>query len=124
MPNSTGISAKAATPLSDWEHVQQSIKKILTTLVGSRVMRRLFGSRIPDLVDAKMTRRNVLTLYSAAAVALDKWEPRFRLSSAAIDVLKATGQIRLVLAGTYFPRGHLGDFTIAEDKTTRVIIRG
>lgn len=48
MANSTGISAIAGAVMTDWDHVQQSIRKILSTPIGSRVMRRNFGSDIPD----------------------------------------------------------------------------
>jgi phage baseplate assembly protein W len=85
------------------------------TPIGSRVMRRDFGSNLYDLIDAKMQQRNVLALYSAAAVAIDKWEPRFRLTECAIDRAAPDGVVGLVLRGTYFPRGHKGDYSIAED---------
>lgn len=122
MADSTGISASAVAPLSNWEHVEQSIGKILTTPLGSRVMRRNFGSRIPDLIDAKMTRQNVLAIYAAAADAIRNWEPRFRLTSASIEELTEGGKVGLVIAGTYYPKGHLGNYTIFEDRTSRVTL--
>ena len=121
MADSTGVNAVAGSPLSDWDHVRQSVAKILTTPLGRRVMRRDFGSNIPDLIDAKMIQRNILALYVAAAAAIDKWEPRFRVTQARIEELSATGLVRLDLVGVYFPRGHVGDFSLAQDATTRVI---
>ncbi|MCP6362631.1 GPW/gp25 family protein, partial [Klebsiella pneumoniae] len=73
MADSTGVNAATGAALTDWAHVQQSIKKILTTPIGSRVMRRDFGSDLPDLVDQKMIQRNVLAVYSAAATAIARW---------------------------------------------------
>lgn len=122
MADSTGVDAGAGSALSDWEHVEQSISKILTTPIGTRVMRRDFGSDVPDLVDAKMISRNVLAIYSAAAVAVARWEPRFRVASASIRQLSADGTVRLELHGVYFPRGHHGDFTVVENATTRVLL--
>lgn len=124
MTSSTGISEKAVAQLDNWPHVEQSIKKILTTMIGTRVMRRDFGSRVPDLIDAKMTRRNVLALYSAVAISLKKWEPRFSLTNAAVDDATSNGVIELVIAGTYYPLGHLGDFSVLEDKRSRVVFSG
>lgn len=121
MTDSTGVNATSGHALSDWQHVEQSIGKILTTPIGSRVMRRDFGSLLPDLVDAKMVQRNVLALYVAAAVAIDKWEPRFRLARCAITEMGASGRLGLALFGLYYPRGHLGDFSVAEDATARVL---
>ena len=121
MASSTGTSASAGTVLEDWAHVQQSIAKILTTPLGSRVMRRDFGSNLFDLIDAKMVQRNVLAVYSASALAIARWEPRFRLTSASIDQLTAGGRLVLNIFGTYYPRGHLGDYSIAEDASTRIV---
>lgn len=85
-------------------------------------MRRTFGSKIPDLIDAKMTRRNVLALYSSAAVAIEAWEPRFRMRFGKISRAEATGLIELAIYGTYYPYGHRGDFSIAEDQSVRVVL--
>lgn len=115
MPDSAGIDAATGQPLADWAHVEQSVRTILGTRIGSRVMRREFGSEVPDLVDRKMTQRNVLAVYSAAAVAIERWEPRFRLTRAQITAAGADGTISLILAGIYYPRGHLGDPTPAAD---------
>lgn len=123
MSDSTGISASTGRALSGWEHVQQSLDKILRTPIGARVMRRDFGSDLPDLVDRKMTPRNVLMVYAAAALAIRRWEPRFRMRAASIDDASPTGRISLVLHGTYFPRGHKGDYTVAEDATARVVFK-
>jgi phage baseplate assembly protein W len=122
MADSSGVSSISGGSLSDWDHVQQSIDRILTTPIGSRVMRRDFGSTVPDLVDAKMTRATVLSLYSAAAEAIEAWEPRYRLRSASIVSASADGTIALTLVGVYFPRGHLGDYSVAEDATARILI--
>lgn len=124
MTDSTGTNARTGAPLSDWEHVQQSIGRVLTTPIGSVVMWRDYGSDLHDLIDAKMIQRNVLALYVAAAVAIDRWEPRFRLSRAGVSRLTPQGEVGLDLYGTYYPRGHLGDFSIAQDADVRVVLAG
>jgi len=121
MADSTGVNAATGAALTGWAHVQQSISKILRTPIGSRVMRRDFGSDLPDLVDAKMTQRNVLAVYSAAATAIARWEPRFRMRGGAVTAAEPTGRLALNIYGTYYPRGHLGDYTVAEDATARVV---
>lgn len=123
MADSTGFDRRSGRLRTDWAHVQQSIEVILTTPIGSRVMRRDFGSELYDLVDRKMTPRLVLALYAATAVAIRRWEPRFRLTRAGVTEAGAAGRIGLVLYGTYYPRGHRGDYSIAEDASTRVILR-
>lgn len=123
MADSTGVNAVTGQALSDWAHVEQSIRVILSTPIGSRVMRRDFGSDLPDLVDRKLTPRGILAVYSAAALAIDKYEPRFQLTKASIIAADHTGRIGLALFGTYYPRGHLSDYSIAEDKATRVVFK-
>lgn len=123
MSDGNGIDRRTGRPLSGWAHVQQSIAVILTTPLNTRVMRPDFGSELFDLIDAKMTQRRVLALYAATAIALRRWEPRFKLTRCAVLEAGPTGRIGLALFGTYYPRGHLGDFSIAEDASTRVILR-
>lgn len=124
MPSSTGINAATGAVLTDWDHVQQSIRKILTTPIGSRVMRRDFGSRLPDLVDAKMVDRNILAIYSASAEAISKWEPRFRMRYGSVVRAEAAGVVEIEITGVYYPNGHRGDYTVAEDRSTRVVFGG
>lgn len=126
MAESTGLDARIGAPLSDWEHTRQSIERILTTPLGSRVMRRHLGSELPDMIDRKIVQRNVLALYAAAAIAIhrsaaDGGEPRFRMRRGRLSKAEPTG-VALDLFGTFFPRGHLGDFSIAEDASIRVVL--
>lgn len=121
MSESNGIDRRTGGVVSGWAHVEQSLDVILTTPIGSRIMRRDFGSEIPDLVDRKMTSRLVLALYAAAAAAVRRWEPRFLLTRAAVTEAGATGRLGLALYGTYYPRGHLGDYSVAEDASTRIV---
>lgn len=124
MPDSAGVSRSSGKPLSDWDHVAQSIAVILTTPIGSRVMRRDFGSEMFDLIDAKMTPRTILAIYGAAATAIARWEPRFRLERAAIVDAGPGGRVELALMGVYFPRGHEGDFSVSQSASARVVLGG
>lgn len=74
------------------EHIQRSIRRILTTPIGSRVERRPFGSLIPDLIDHPDNPSNRLRLIAATYMAIIRWEPRVRLSSASI-VTTFDGQV-------------------------------
>lgn len=62
------------------EHLRQSIGDILTTPLGSRVMRRDYGSLLPDLIDQPTNAGTVTRLYAAVASALMRWEPRITLT--------------------------------------------
>lgn len=135
MTNSTGINGDTGVVLTDWAHTQQSIRKILDTALESRVMRREFGSDLPELIDRKMTSRNVLAIYSAAAAAIARWEPRFRMRTGRIaragyvddsgrerTVHGDGGTVSVELFGTYYPRAHRGDFSLQEERSFNYIV--
>ncbi len=108
---STGLHRGAGSILTGFDHVKQSIGIILATPIGSRVMRREFGSEILDLIDRPMTDQVILAIYAAAAGAIARWEPRYAVGNCRITRADAGGAVSIELTGTYFPRGHLGDFT-------------
>lgn len=58
------------------EHIVQSILDILTTRIGSRIMRRDYGSLLPDLVDKPSNDETMMQMMSATVIALAVWEPR------------------------------------------------
>ncbi|MEX3924405.1 GPW/gp25 family protein [Paraburkholderia sp. BR10936] len=99
-----GTNANTGKWLSDIDHLRQSITDILTTPLGTRVMRRDYGSRLFELIDAPMNSETVMELYVATAQALNQWEPRFQVSQ--VKASSATpGQITLDLVGIYVPTG-------------------
>lgn len=74
-----GMDAATGRALSGLEHLSQSIADILTTPLGSRVMRRDYGSLLPELICQPFNDATKLRLYGATALALMRWEPRIRL---------------------------------------------
>jgi phage baseplate assembly protein W len=120
--SSVGVNRREGGILTGWEHVKQSIEVILTTPIGTRVMRRDFGSRLTSLIDAPMNDRVVLAAYSAVADALARWEPRYRLDTVKIEAAGAGGAITFILSGTYYPRGHLGDFSEGSARLAEITI--
>lgn len=70
--------------LDDLADIRQSIAVILTTPIGTRVMRRDFGSLIFDLVDSPATPKGALRLIAATADAIERWEGRVRFVSATV----------------------------------------
>jgi len=98
---STGLNAETGATLSGWPHVVQSIRDILTTPVGSRVMRREYGSELPLLVDRPMTQRVILAVYAATAIAIARWEPRFDLTGVEMAGVDADGRLALTIFGRH-----------------------
>lgn len=62
--------------IGDADHLRQSVADILTTPIGSRVMRRSYGSLVPALIDQPHNRALAGRVCAAAASALMRWEPR------------------------------------------------
>lgn len=75
----TGLSATTGRHLSDLDHIRQSVRDILLTPVGTRLMRRDYGSLVPALLDQPANPVTLLRCSSAAVTALTRWEPRLRI---------------------------------------------
>jgi phage baseplate assembly protein W len=98
----TGMCKNTGKLLGELAHLKQSIVDILTTPVGSRIMRRAYGSRLFELIDRPINDRLKVQIYSATAEALSKWEPRFRCSKVLLEAAEG-GRIALLLEGEYLP---------------------
>lgn len=99
-----GINATNGRHLAGIEHLRQSLRDLLTTPIGSRVMRRDYGSRLFDLVDGPISQGWKMECYAAVAEAIRKWEPRFRvIQMEAVNV--SAGQMTFDLKGEYLPDG-------------------
>ncbi|WP_431274229.1 GPW/gp25 family protein [Variovorax ureilyticus] len=90
----SGMSNGTGAMLSRREHIGQSIADILTTPIGTRLMRRNYGSYLPQLVDHPATDANRLRLIAATAQAIIKWEPRTRVLRVGVR-LNAQGKCQL-----------------------------
>jgi phage baseplate assembly protein W len=120
---SLGIDRTTGKPFSGWLHVMQSIGVIFTTRFGSRVMRRNFGSAVPDVLGKNLTPSTMLKFMTASAIAIELWEPRFRIrkfiypinENSASDM--SQGKIGLQMIGDYMPNALEGDETIAAVQT-------
>lgn len=99
-----GMNRYTGKKLSGIDHLKQSIVDILTTPVGSRVMRRTYGSNLFRHIDAPMTMDTRLDIFTDTVDALSNWEPRISVKK--IEVTSATrGQFVLSLTGEYRPNG-------------------
>lgn len=83
-------------PMGGDAHLAQSIGDILSTPIGSRVMRRDYGSALFQLIDQPMNALGRLRIIAAAADAIRRWEPRIRLTRAQL-----VGDAATFAAGTF-----------------------
>lgn len=65
--------------------LEESLKRILETPLGSRVMLPEFGSKLHTLIDRKMDESFKLDFYRFTAEAIEKWEPRVKLEKVEIN---------------------------------------
>jgi len=83
MSRITGITLQ-----SEIDHIRQSIQDIVTTPIGTRVMRGSYGSLISQLIDGPFNDITKLQLYAATATALIRWEDRINLESVTIEYIE------------------------------------
>lgn len=115
----TGVNARTGEVLTGWDHCVQSIDRCLRTRFASRVMRRHLGSDVPELQDANADPVTIFSLYRSIADALndpDGGEPGFSLRTIEMVEFGRAGRFAFLLVGHWFPRGHLGDFSIRETR--------
>ncbi|MCB2048563.1 MAG: GPW/gp25 family protein [Novosphingobium sp.] len=94
-----GTDASTGKRLSGLEHLAQSIADILTTPIGSRVCRREYGSPLFELLARPMNGPGKVRLFAAVAVALQRWEPRLRLTRVLMPVAGPDGAFTIRLEG-------------------------
>ncbi|MDD9317805.1 GPW/gp25 family protein [Acinetobacter lactucae] len=75
------------------QSIQQSIDDIVSTPIGSRIMRREYGSLIPDLIDQPINEVLILKCYSAIYTAILRWENRINVSQILNTQVKENGLI-------------------------------
>lgn len=118
-----GIDRSTGRLLTGWAHVEQSIEVIVSTLIGSRVMRRTFGCPGLGLLGRNLTSSTVMKFCAALAIAIMRWEPRFRPTYFGVDARRTTvegmaqGRIGLTIEGDYIPGALAGDFTVVIPRT-------
>lgn len=101
----TGLSRHSGTAIAEPDaHLAQSITDILSTPIGSRVMRRDYGSDLPRLIDSPLNGETQVDLFQATAEALAKWEPRVTLERVAItEAAEGYARLTLVVNGVELP---------------------
>ncbi|WP_323842943.1 GPW/gp25 family protein [Moraxella sp. Pampa] len=82
------ISRHDGQVMGHLDQIRQSITDILTTPIGSRVMRREYGSLLPELIDRPLDDVLILQAYSAIYTALLRWENRVIIEAISIEQVR------------------------------------
>lgn len=99
-----GMNRNTGREISDIEHLKQSLRDLLTTAKGTRIMRADYGSNLPRLIDMPVNNDLILDIISETADAIDKWEPRIKVTQVNISEI-TQGSVILSITGKYLPNG-------------------
>lgn len=109
----SGMGRSTGKPLDGIAHLRESVADILGTPLGTRLMRRSYGSLIPELIDQPDNATTRVRVFAATASALKKWEPRLRLTRVQLHSGARPGQVVLDLEGLYIdPRRKASPLTL------------
>ncbi|EEW6052156.1 TPA: GPW/gp25 family protein [Escherichia coli] len=106
-----GMNRSDGLTVTDLEHISQSIGDILRTPVGSRVMRRDYGSLLASMIDQPQAPALELQIKVACYMAVLKWEPRVTLSSVTTE-RSFDGRMTVTLTGRHNDTGQPLSLTI------------
>jgi len=106
-----GMGRSDGRSVSDVQHIRQSLSDILRTPVGSRVMRREYGSLLSAMIDQPQTPALELQIMVACYMAVLKWEPRIILTSVNTE-RRFNGQMVVNLTGQQTDTGESLSLTV------------
>ncbi|WP_159125388.1 GPW/gp25 family protein [Enterobacter roggenkampii] len=95
-----GMNSQTGLSVSEVEHIRQSVRDILVTPVGSRVMRREYGSLLSQMIDQPQTPALRLQIMAACYSAIQKWEPRVSLTTIIFERSDTDGGLYVDITGT------------------------
>ncbi|UVE66951.1 GPW/gp25 family protein [Burkholderia pyrrocinia] len=74
-----GMNARTGRAIAGQAHIEQSVADILFTPLGTRVMRRDYGSLLPELIDGPVNPVMRMRVMAASVMALARWESRIQV---------------------------------------------
>lgn len=100
MSPATGMSRTTGSAITQADHIRQSVADILTTPLGTRVMREDYGSLVPELIDHPQTKAMDLRLAAASFMAILRWEPRIKPTKLSVGVSSIDGRRTIDIQAT------------------------
>lgn len=117
-----GVDATTGRVLDGYQHVQQSLEKILNTPQGSRVMREWLGNPGLRLLGENMTDETILLWFNIIYMLIELFEPRLKVVSFAVTDLDRAGFAEFSMMVQYRPYAHLdwqqASFFVSVDNNT------
>lgn len=94
-----GMNASDGTAITGTARRAQSIADILSTPLGTRLMRRDYGSLLFELLDRPLNAATAMLLRAATAIAIRRWEADFRITRVTLSGDFAGGAPLIAIAG-------------------------
>jgi len=94
----TGMDRYTGQAISTEAHITQSVADILTTPLGSMPWRRDYGSELYALLDQPLTAAVAALIRAATVTALQKWEPRLRITASSLSATGPEGRAAISLS--------------------------
>ncbi len=103
-----GMNVNTGATIEGVEHLKQSIQDILTTPIGSRLMRRNYGSGLFRLIDRPLNGPLIAEIQTAVISALAAYEPRIKIHQVEVSAnnngdMTTSGKVELTITGVYIP---------------------
>jgi uncharacterized protein len=117
-----GMNRHTGAVLDGHGHLTQSLGDIINTPVGTRLMRREYGSHVPDLIDAPANAATRVQLYAATATAVMRWERRISLERVTLTAVDAkAGRFLVNLTSTVRDTGRPATFKVPLETPVRAV---
>lgn len=87
------MSRNNGVDLSEIKHIEQSLEDITSTPIGTRIMRREYGTLLADLLDNPISDSLILQCYSTIYSAILRWEKRIQVSQISISSIEAGAMV-------------------------------
>ncbi|RVU03922.1 oxidoreductase [Novosphingobium umbonatum] len=94
-----GMDASTGKSLSGTAHLAQSLGDILSTPLGTRLMRRDYGSALFSLIDRPLNAATAMLMRAAVVDAIAKWETRVTITKVGISGAFAAGNLVITITG-------------------------
>lgn len=102
-----GVDAVTGKRLEGFDHVEQSLSKIIYTPQGQRVMREWFGNPGLRLLGENATQQTILLWFNILYTLISIFEPRFRIRRFVVNDISRLGFADFTMEGEYRPFAHL-----------------
>lgn len=115
-----GIDEDTGQPLVGYAHLCQSLAKIFTTVPQELVMLLKFGADLLGEIGKNLYAGEILRIYGIIVGQIILWEPEFRVTKMQLVQLTQAGGLGVAMAGTYYPEGRLGNYSISEPASLNI----